>query len=492
LNGLAGTGKSTISRTVARRYFNRKRLGASFFFSRGGGDVGYAGMFVTSIALQLASSIPLFNKHLCSALSERRDIASQSLHDQWQQLVLSPLSKLMENDCQLSYILVVDALDECDNDNNIQTIIRLLGDTRSLKNVRLRIFLTSRPEIPIRHGFGQISNADHTDFILHSISPSIVDRDISVFLRYELECIARTHSLDSGWPGEQIVEELVRNANGLFIWAATACRFINEGRSFAADRLSTILTPDSMGDFAKDFSSDDSGTDDDSGDTAMAPVQHLDALYITVLQNSIHKYKSRERKKWRMLLGTTMTAIVTLSSPLSTLSLARLLDISQAQLDQTLNDLHAILQIPRNSSSPLRLHHPSFRDFLLTKKRCEILRFTIDEKQAHQTLADNCIHIMSKSLKQDICGVDAPGTMITSIHSSQIEQSLSSEVQYACLYWTQHTLKSGIQLCDDGPVHLFLQDHVLHWLEALAWMRKVSEGVYAMTSLESLASVSKS
>jgi hypothetical protein len=36
LNGLAGTGKSTIARTVARRYFEQKRLGASFFFSRGG------------------------------------------------------------------------------------------------------------------------------------------------------------------------------------------------------------------------------------------------------------------------------------------------------------------------------------------------------------------------------------------------------------------------------------------------------------------------
>ncbi|CZR62467.1 uncharacterized protein PAC_12364 [Phialocephala subalpina] len=57
LNGLAGTGKSTITRTVARRYFGQKCLGASFFFSRGGGDVGRADKFVTSIAMQLASSV---------------------------------------------------------------------------------------------------------------------------------------------------------------------------------------------------------------------------------------------------------------------------------------------------------------------------------------------------------------------------------------------------------------------------------------------------
>ena len=47
LRGLAGTGKSTIARTVASIYSGQKCLGASFFFSRGGGDVSHAGKFVT-------------------------------------------------------------------------------------------------------------------------------------------------------------------------------------------------------------------------------------------------------------------------------------------------------------------------------------------------------------------------------------------------------------------------------------------------------------
>src|SRR5438045_3239256 len=112
LNGLAGTGKSTIARTVARNYFEQKRLRASFFFSRGGGDVGHAGKFVTSIALQLASSVPCLDQYVCDAIKERRDLASQSLRDQWQQLVLRPLSKLSGSSGQLPYVLVVDALDE--------------------------------------------------------------------------------------------------------------------------------------------------------------------------------------------------------------------------------------------------------------------------------------------------------------------------------------------------------------------------------------------
>ena len=51
LSGLAGTGKSIISRTVARRCSKQKRLRASIFFSKGGGDIGYAGKLFTSLAV---------------------------------------------------------------------------------------------------------------------------------------------------------------------------------------------------------------------------------------------------------------------------------------------------------------------------------------------------------------------------------------------------------------------------------------------------------
>jgi hypothetical protein len=46
LNGMAGTGKSTISRTVAQLFDERKELGASFFFKRGEGDRGHAALLI--------------------------------------------------------------------------------------------------------------------------------------------------------------------------------------------------------------------------------------------------------------------------------------------------------------------------------------------------------------------------------------------------------------------------------------------------------------
>jgi hypothetical protein len=471
LNGLAGTGKSTIARTVARRYLEQSRLGASFFFSRDGGDVGHAGKFVTSIAVQLASSIPSLDQQICNALRERRDITSQSLRDQWQQLVLRPLSRLGENGCQSSYVLVVDALDECDNDNNIRIIIHLLAEARSLKTVRLRVFLTSRPEIPIRYGFHQLPDADLQVFVLHNISPSIVDRDIRIFFAYSLKLTGREHSLDACWPGEEIVRRLTQIAGGLFIWAATACRFINEGKRFAARRLDTILHG--------------------SVSAPTAPEKHLDAIYTTVLRQSVApEYTDEEREEAYYTLKTTLGSIVILLSPLSVLSLSGLLGIEKEAINQTLNDLYSVLDIPEEQSKPLRLHHPSFRDYLLHKDRCKDPDLWVDEKQAHQILADRCIRLMSTSLKQDICGVNAPGMLVDELERSRVEQSLSPEVQYACLYWIQHLQKSGAQLNDDDRVHQFLQEHFLHWLETLGWMTKVPEGVHNIVSLQSLASVS--
>src|SRR4051794_32093318 len=89
-------------------------------------------------------NVPTLHQHVCDAITERGDIASQSLRDQWHQLVLSPLAKLDGSGCHSSYILAVDALDECNNDNNIRIIVQLLAEARSLETARLRVFLTSR------------------------------------------------------------------------------------------------------------------------------------------------------------------------------------------------------------------------------------------------------------------------------------------------------------------------------------------------------------
>ncbi|PVH68198.1 hypothetical protein DL98DRAFT_633298, partial [Cadophora sp. DSE1049] len=209
LSGLAGTGKSTISRTIARRYSEQKSLGASFFFSRGGGDVSHAGKFFTSLAVQLADAVPSLQARICDAIRKQSDIANLSLLDQWRELVIRPL-RLVKSDkpsSPSSYLLVVDALDECDNEDHVRTILQLLAEARSLPMVlRLRIFLTSRPEVPIRHGIRAIPQAEHQDFVLHNIQPAIINHDISFSLEHHLGIIGQDWTLGSEWSGDKSFE----------------------------------------------------------------------------------------------------------------------------------------------------------------------------------------------------------------------------------------------------------------------------------------------
>jgi hypothetical protein len=97
---------------------------------------------------------------------------------------------------------------------------------------------------------------------------------------------------------------------------------------------------------------------------------------------------------------------------------------------------------------------------------------------------------MSTSLKQDICDQRIPGVLVTDAESSHVDKcSPPGEVQYASLYWVQHIQRSRSQLQDHDQVHQFLQARFLYWLEALSWMRRMSEGIVAITSLRSIALV---
>ncbi|TVY44212.1 Vegetative incompatibility protein HET-E-1, partial [Lachnellula subtilissima] len=470
LNGLAGTGKSTISRTVACRYNKQKRLGASFLFSKGGGDVSHAGKLFTSLAVQLAFNVPCLRQNICEAARKRSDIASLSLSEQWRQLVLSPLSNIQSKSYQ-SYIFIIDALDECENDKDVGLILQLLAEARLLTTIRLRVFLTSRPEIAIRYNMHHTIPTEHQDFILHDIPPKLINHDISLFLEHNLRVIRQELTLGADWPGEVILRRLVLYACGLFIWASTACRFIRDGKQLARKRLDKLLKR--------------------SSSVITGPEKHLNEIYLAVLQHSIpSEFSDEEKEEVCDELKYRLGSLVVLLSPLSTSALSRLLQLSREDVDSTFNNLHAILDITDDPTRELRLHHPSFRDFLLNKDRCG--NFWVDEKQAHHMLAASCISLMSQTLKKDVCELHAPGYKATQVESSRLQKCLPPDVQYACLYWVQHLQRSSSQAYDSEEAHRFLQAHLLHWLEALGWMGKTSEGIQAILSLEAYVLIDES
>jgi hypothetical protein len=470
LNGWAGTGKSTIAQTVARRYSKKKQLGASFFFSRGGGDAGHARKFFTSIARQLAIAniSPGIQQQICAAAKAHSQIASHSFEDQWERLVLEPL----DNTASCTIVIVVDALDECADETHIKILLRLLTQAGSLQRTRLRILVTSRPDVPVQHGFKQSSPSRHFQYVLHDIESHIVEGDLKLFLEYEFRQMTRNFDFAIKWPGDDAIKALLQQACGLFIWVATACRFISEGKStFACARLKEISSHEGK---------------------SSEPADRLDEIYIAVLDSAINQpqWRQREKEEMTQALREILGPLILLYSTLPLKSFVNLLGATdQQRIESMLSHLHSILDVPTDHLRAIRLHHPSLRDFLLSRDRCGESDFWVNEEETHIALITASLRIMNEALKMDICQQGTPGVLVSDLSEAQIQHFLPPELQYACLYWTSHCKRSDQKLLDGGVVHNFLRKHMLHWLEAMSWIGKTSEAIEAMASLESLTEV---
>src|SRR5258708_4711423 len=205
INGIAGIGKSTIARTVAEDEGRRKCLGASFFFSRQEKDLSDPRLFIPTIAHQLAQSSPQVRLGVVQALQEDPDIVHKSSATQLQQLILNPLRN---STSPKPLLLVVDALDECDDAANAAAKLFKTIVARCTEAPSLRLLVTSRPEIHIQSIF---VGEKTTGIVLHeNVEQSIVSNDIRRYLRAEMSKIPRELrvTLPPSWPPEKDLDQL--------------------------------------------------------------------------------------------------------------------------------------------------------------------------------------------------------------------------------------------------------------------------------------------
>ncbi|KAH6646817.1 vegetative incompatibility protein HET-E-1 [Truncatella angustata] len=473
LNGMAGTGKSTISRTLAQRFLEDNKLGATFFFKRGEGDRGGTSKFFTTVVSQLIQHVPDTARHVQAAMEVDPAIISKAMREQFQKLIIDPVSKTTTSTNQYRmYVIIVDALDECEREKDVESLINLLSSTKLTKNLQLKFFLTSRPELPIRVGFQAVSGT-YQNFVLHEVVESVIEHDINVYLRYELGKVRETFNrnpisgqpLPANWPSRTALETLVRMAIPLFIFAATICRFIADRRVGSPDeQLKEVLEYETK-----------------------SQESQLDATYLPVLQSMLTGLNQRARRRVLDRFNTVVGPIITLVNPLSTPALAQLLGIPQDMVDGALETLHSVLNVPRTAHQPIRLLHLSFRDFLVDPAR-QGEPFWMNEEDVHRQLAGRCLYVLNNSLITDMCQVVALGTPASSISEMEINKHISPELQYACRFWAYHFQRSLPTALNIAGIRLFLSSHFLEWLEALSWIGRLSDSLIIIESLRSIIS----
>ncbi|KAL8725458.1 MAG: hypothetical protein Q9166_007352 [cf. Caloplaca sp. 2 TL-2023] len=470
LSGMAGTGKSTIARTLAHRFKSEKILGGNFFFSRASGEANNAAKLVGTLAHHLANVSPNLKEFICEAISSHEDVIRQGLRNQWKELVFTPLSRAQLGG-RLSLNIVIDALDECGSEDDIRLILQLFVEVKDLKNIDLGIFITSRPEVVIRLGFEDMPGIIHQNLDLRDVPRHIVEHDISVLLNREFDNMRLQHKLHD-WPSEHDKRLLVQRSDCLFIYAVTACRYIGDIDWDPKERLGEILN---------------------GGSTSGEATAQLDAMYMHVLKHALAEGRSeadtgRLCDRFKRVVGS----IVTLYDELSVSTLAQLLAMQPTRVDVALGRLHAVLNVPPNESSPIRLLHPSFHDFLLNEERCGDKRFCVDEALMHSELVSICLGVLSTALKRNSCLLPTPGSPPQDVDQKTLDRHIPKHVQYACKYWVDHLvgtrsdLRGQSGLCDDGRVHMFFQKDFLHWLEAMSLMGKMSQAVLMVIELANL------
>ncbi|THZ19954.1 WD40 repeat-like protein [Aureobasidium pullulans] len=420
LNGIAGAGKSTISRSVAEQFNKAECLGASFFFKRGDGDRANAKKLFPTLARQLARHVPGVLGKLLKILEAEPDVPSKSLKEQFEKLIYQPLVSVQDNGAQTPvYVIVLDALDECNDASDIRTILRLIVLFNDLQKLKLRVFATSRPELPIQHEFQDMQDKIRRVVILHDIPQQIIAHDIEAFFRAEFEELVLTTRYSDrkppDWPGDKTICKLVDMAVPLFIFASTVCRFVKDPTRNPEYQLQAILQQRHRN-------------------------SKLDVTYRPVLKQMYLGRDKEGQRQWASDFRRVVGVIITVFEPLSIASLESLLRPDDFDIPRTLAALHSVLDISENTKRPIRLFHLSFRDYLIDPDQCPEA-FLINEPALHVQIAAMCVELMTRHLRRDLCRLQKPGTMRSQVgqETSNNDTTIAFVDAYGINFWEAST-----------------------------------------------------
>ena len=474
LNGLAGTGKTTIAQTFAETSFADEKLGASFFCSRDFEDRRNLHTIFPTIAFQLAHRYPLFRKQLLPILEENADIERGSLCSQLENLIIRPLKEV-----RIPTLIIIDALDECMDKEPASALLSVLS--RYAHEIpEVKFFITGRPERQIREGFRLKSLRPITDvFQLHDVERSSVDEDIKLYLKVHLKDIRETRGnceFPEEWPSSYDIGVLCRKASGLFIYASTVVKFVASTMHVPTERLDQIIERSS----------------------AVPHEGGIDNLYTQILELAYRNVDLGE-EEFYFRFRTVVGAVLLVFHPLSKKALSDLVEkyVAPSCILTTLDPLHSLLhvpdnqddtRVPDNQDDTIRVLHKSFPDFLTDPKRCRDKRFFIDPSAHHENILLSCVDLMKGRLRKNICDLDDYAILgeVEDL-SARKEIYIRGSLEYACGFWTKHLAKIASEEPHIGQmreaIDEFFKTRLLCWIEVLSIVGNLGVAVHAIDEI---------
>lgn len=459
LFGPAGSGKTTIAYTIARRFElaipeDTIVLGGNFFSSRQFEETRFATRIIRTIVYHLALRCKAFANAL-THLGEL-DTVNQSVHAQLDGLLIGPWqASKSAKFADLSapppqYLIVIDALDEIDGTGGLEFLRDLLNVINENRLNGLKFFVTSRPDPNLIAHVD--SFADKQLYRLQEVPFEEAQADISTYLNTSLP-----HA------GGKVIERVVTAAAGLFIYASTVVKYVGKHTPPEQRKLLKKLFPVSI---ISPISPDA---------TAL-----LDDLYIQILLHAFGDFKGDIRLHRLHILFTflctserTSTAIVTellltddVDSDSASVAETNPAIAETSITDDTLQRLYAVLYTENNK---VLWHHKSFPDFLFDQNRSK--EFWCDQEEHHQRLMDACFRVMKEELRFNIANIESSFVFDrnNSTLADAVANNISPTLSYCCRNWDRHLFSTASSTFDSMHETLseFLRCHALFWIEAM-------------------------
>ncbi|RYO99334.1 hypothetical protein DL764_006835 [Monosporascus ibericus] len=406
LNGPPGSGKSVAAGHVIR-YLESCNFDCSFFFfDHRDREKSSLSELLRSLAFQMASS----NLDVRAALLEIADNdVPLPLDDHNMVWATIFKNRILRTEFSQTQFWVVDALDECSN-RNLSTLGQMLSKIDI--EIPLRIFFTGRTGAQIERMFSQ-QNA-----------PILEIRTGSQGSLSDIASYVRWRWMPSVEPAvtEQLLAEVLRKSNGIFLWA-----------SLILDRLEDAYSLEDMQDIIQQVPSE------------------MDDFYMRIIK-SVAASQSAELAKC-ILKWTTCAA--------RSLSTKELKEAVRADINKTLTVSDDRLAhvcghlITIDNDSRVQIIHQTVSAFL-TQERSDLW---IEERSAHSQLAEICLGHLN--------GEEFTPPRARRIFSDRRMKTAFSN--YACTYFSYHLSNCSPAL--DAPLVLldsFLATNCLTWIEKVA------------------------
>ncbi|KAF9440178.1 hypothetical protein P691DRAFT_688526, partial [Macrolepiota fuliginosa MF-IS2] len=403
-----GVGKSAIAQTCAEELKKLGRLGAAFFFAVNVRED--AEQFFPTIAYQLSTKFLDYRYILDQRIRHDRTILKKSMAIQFETLIAEPFQELEKTRRGIGrrMVILVDGLDECKRPDDQSRIIDIIATAARDSATPFRWAFFSRPEPHIEASFTSDDVTQVTCMVLLPVSDD-ANPDIELYLRSGFKNILRRRNIPvtSQWPSDDNIQTLVNASKGLFVYAATVLRDVDQaGSPSEALRAACVAT---------------------LNPTDSSVFAGLDAFYMLIMQRIPPEDLSTVLLLCRILCSSASYPGSGYTS--SVMHFSNLLELSEIDFRATCNRLSAVLHVHDHSNSfdppprfgdtdcpfwhaapsfieelrvyvsvrlggSIHFYHKSFYDFLIDPTRSG--PFCVWSSPMHNAYFKHCLGVMLK------------------------------------------------------------------------------------------------